>query len=60
MGDPRRGGGGRERQLTDLTGRHGVLGGNGLTTDGAYLYFVWVDNLGDIWVMDVVSDSGTS
>ena len=54
-------GGGRERQLTDFTGRKGHLRGVGaLATDGEYLYFVWADNLGDIWVMDVVRDSGTS
>jgi len=27
-----------------------------LSTDGAYLYFTWEQDLGDIWVMDVVCD----
>ncbi len=25
-------------------------------TDGSYLYFTWQDDLGDIWVMDVVQE----
>ncbi len=48
--------GGQGRQLTDFKGRNGYLRGNGLATDGEYLYFVWSDNLDDIWVMDVVTD----
>ena len=27
-----------------------------VSTDGSYLYFQWEENLGDIWVMDVVTD----
>jgi Tol biopolymer transport system component len=53
-------GGGRERQLTDFAGRNGNLRVNGLATDGEYLYFVWSEDLGDIWVMDVARDSGAS
>ena len=42
-----------ERRLTDLYGRAGRLM-DALATDGTYLYFVWREDLGDIWVMDVV------
>ena len=45
---------GTERALTDLEGRRGQLGSRGLATDGHYLYFRWDEDLGDIWVMDVV------
>ena len=37
--------GGPVRQLTDS-----------LATDGEYIYFRWEENLGDIWVMDVVDE----
>ncbi|MEO7134529.1 MAG: DPP IV N-terminal domain-containing protein, partial [Vicinamibacterales bacterium] len=40
-------------RLTRLDGRRGTLG-QGLTTDGRYLYFTWREDDGDIWVMDVV------
>ena len=46
---------GTEYQVTDLGGRRGSRA-HGLATDGRYLYFNWSDNLGDIWVMDVVTD----
>ena len=46
----------KERPLTDFTGRRGNLGTYALATDGDYLYFAWQDDLGDIWVMDVVTD----
>ena len=45
-----------ERPVTDLVGRYGSLGGHGLATGGTYLYFTWEQALGDIWVMDVVTD----
>jgi TolB protein len=41
------------RRVTDLVGPRGNLG-MGLATDGAYLYFTWSEEIGDIWVMDVV------
>jgi hypothetical protein len=47
---------GTERPLTDLRGRPGRLGYQGLTTDGKYVYFRWDEDTGDIWVMDVVQD----
>jgi hypothetical protein len=46
---------GREYRVADLTGRRGSRGA-GLATDGSYLYFGWRDDLGDIWVMDVVQE----
>ena len=45
---------GSEQPMADLSGRIGQLFRNTLATDGNYLYFVWQENLGDIWVMDVV------
>ena len=45
--------GGAERQLTDLEGRS--FGGIP-QTDGKYIYFLWQENIGDIWVMDVVGE----
>ncbi|MGH9258257.1 MAG: protein kinase domain-containing protein, partial [Vicinamibacterales bacterium] len=46
----------RTRPLTDLAGRRGTLGSQQLpATDGAFLYFTWRDDLGDIWVMDVAA-----
>lgn len=47
---------GRERQLTSLQGRRGLLPLHGPATDGNYLYFTWEEELGDIWVMDVVHE----
>jgi len=47
---------GRSRRVTDLSGRGGAPGSEALTTDGEYLYFTWEEDLGDIWVMDVVRD----
>ena len=41
------------RRLTDLKGRYGAFGFNGLATDGQYLYFPWQEDTGDLWVMDV-------
>jgi TolB protein len=43
---------GSVKQLTDLQGRYGNLG-RYLATDDQYLYFIWEEDLGDIWVMDV-------
>jgi hypothetical protein len=46
----------REYPVTDLTGRRGNMDGFSLATDGESLYFSWGDELGDIWVMDVVRE----
>jgi hypothetical protein len=42
------------RLLVDLSGRPGEMGLYGTPTDGRFVYFVWSEDLGDIWVMDVV------
>jgi len=42
-----------ERQLTDFAGRRGRLEGNAIATDGRFVYLVWRDDVGDLWVMDV-------
>ena len=43
---------GKSSRLTDLRGRRGELVEN-FATDGKYLYFMWREDDGDIWVMDV-------
>ena len=43
---------GSVRQLTELQGRHGRFARQ-FANDGTYLYFPWVEESGDIWVMDV-------
>jgi Tol biopolymer transport system component len=45
---------GEARMMTDLSGKPGTLGGEALDTDGEYIYFTWEEDLGDIWLMDVV------
>ena len=46
-----------ERVVTDLAGRQGsVVRAGSPVTDGQYLYFVWQEDFGDIWVMDVVRE----
>ena len=44
---------GSERRVTDLVGRRGRLG-NAMATHGSWIYFGWAEDLGDIWVMEVV------
>jgi Tol biopolymer transport system component len=46
---------GKVSRLTKLAGRRGYLGYS-FATDGRYLYFTWSEDVGDIWVMDVVTD----
>jgi Tol biopolymer transport system component/serine/threonine protein kinase len=48
---------GTRRRLTRFEGRRGQLGSLALATDGKYLYFTWHQDLGDLWVMDVVESS---
>ena len=53
-----------ERQLTDLEGRQGYMyffpgEGAEYAPDGRFLYFSWREDVGDIWVMDVVQDNGS-
>ena len=47
---------GKEYPVTDLSGRYGRLQDSSLDTEREYLYFIWAEDLGDIWVMDVVTD----
>ena len=46
---------GSERRLTNFVGRPGIIR-NAMTTDGKHLFFVWVEEIGDLWVMDVEKD----
>jgi TolB protein len=43
-----------KRQITDLTGRRGNPSPNVLMIDERYLYFGWNEQMGDIWVMDII------
>ena len=45
---------GTERPVTSLVGRRGTF--YDLATDGQYLYFNFRNDIGDIWVMDVVRE----
>ena len=47
---------GKEHPVTDFSDRRGSVGFVGLDSDGKYIYFPWEESLGDIWVMDVVTD----
>ncbi len=47
----------QERPITALTGRRGRIGPWGLATDGRFVYFVWVESRGDIWVGDLIQPS---
>jgi Tol biopolymer transport system component len=46
----------RERPITNLRGRRGVLGGQPVAADDRFVYFTWRDDVGDIWAMDVVRE----
>jgi hypothetical protein len=43
-----------ERRLTGLSQRAGSLGSWALAVGAEHLYFTWSNDVGDIWVMDVV------
>jgi Tol biopolymer transport system component len=47
---------GRERRLTRFVQKPGSLGGSALAASKTHLYFAWRNDVGDIWVMDVVPD----
>jgi len=40
--------------VTALEGRPGNLHALALATDGEHLFFGWDEDLGDIWVVDLV------
>ena len=42
-----------ERQVTRFSGRPGRMG-DGLAVTDRYIYFTWSNDLGDIWVADIV------
>jgi hypothetical protein len=44
---------GVETPAATFEGRPGSLENSAIDTDGTYLYFTWVEDEGDIWVMDV-------
>lgn len=46
-----------DRPITDFSGRPGTLGSWSLATDAHYVYFTWEEELGDLWVMDVIDDT---
>ena len=41
------------RPLVNLRGQCGSIGVYGTPTDGKHVYFVWTEDVGDIWVMNV-------
>jgi hypothetical protein len=47
---------GRERSLTRFTQRSGGLGGMAMAVSTSHICFTWRNDVGDIWVMDVVPD----
>jgi Tol biopolymer transport system component len=47
---------GVERPVTRFGDKPGRLGGLGLAVGDDYLYFTWENDLGDIWVMDLVTE----
>lgn len=47
--------GGSERRMTRFSQKAGRVGPYTLAADKGYLYFAWRNDLGDIWVMDVVT-----
>ena len=43
-----------ERQITDLSGKYGsLIQKNLVAADKQYLYFLWDEDSGDIWITDV-------
>jgi Tol biopolymer transport system component len=46
--------GGTPRRIVSLSGRAGALGLEGLAGDDRYVYFTWQNDLGDIWIADLI------
>ena len=42
--------------MTRFSQKTGSLGDDALAVGEQYVYFTWRNDLGDIWVMDVVTD----
>ncbi len=49
-------GGGAERVVAELGGKPGALGVYGLDVGREHIYFLWDEDIGDIWMMDVVTE----
>ncbi len=47
---------GTMQAMTELVGRQGTVSNTCMATDGEFLYFAWREDLGDIWVMGVVTE----
>ncbi len=47
---------GVEKSVTDFTAKPGNIGIYGLAVSSEHIYFTWEEDLGDIWVMDVVQE----
>lgn len=47
---------GREFPVVTLDGKQGQIDLSSLATDGRYVYFVWIEEQSDIWVMNVKSN----
>jgi hypothetical protein len=48
---------GRMRSTMSFRGRHGTFvptSGSAVSRDGRFVYFMWREDQGDIWLMDVV------
>jgi Tol biopolymer transport system component len=45
----------KEQRLTNFEGRKGRVEGNAIDVDDQYIYIAWRDDIGDIWVMDIVT-----
>ena len=48
---------GRVRSTMSFKGKHGTFvatSGSAVSRDGRFVYFMWREDQGDIWVMDVV------
>lgn len=48
---------GFERPVTDLVGRPGSLGSDSLDLHREQIYFIWEEDLSDLWVMDATGSS---
>ena len=42
--------------VAELSGKQGALGVYGLDVGREHIYFLWDEDIGDIWMMDVVTE----
>jgi Tol biopolymer transport system component len=45
-----------ERKMTDLKGRAGFMSNPSITLDRRHIYFAWREDIGDLWVANLVSE----